>query len=257
MVIHAYIDESIGKNRTFALGCAIAQDSVWKRMSQDWKRCLRRKNGHLTRQGRPRISRYHATDCESRFGEFKGWDISEKNAFVAELISIVNRHHIHIVGFTVHLEELAEFYPQIEKEYLEMAAYGVLATLLFTEIVEQASQISRQPAIKVVYEHGDVTQHMQYAYDSMKASKAFAELFDGIEKANWKMISLQVADLIAFETMKDRDNQKGPVIRDRRLSLETILGGKLAGAKGFHFGRDGLQRLASERHKLKAVPKFR
>ena len=250
MIIHAYIDESIGKNRTFALGCVIAKDSIWKRINHDWKRCLLRKNRQLTRQGRPPVSRYHATDCESRFGEFKGWDVSEKNAFVAELISIVNRHHIHIVGFTVYLEELAEFDPQIEKEYVEKTAYGALATLLFPEIVEQASQISRQPSIKIMYEHGEVAQHMQYAYDSMKSNKPFGELFDSIEKDNWKVIPLQVADLIAFETMKDRDNQKGPPIRDRRLSLKAILSGKLAGAKGFHFGRDGLQRLALERYKV-------
>lgn len=250
MVIHAYIDESIGKNRTFALGCVIANDSVWQHTNQAWKRCLRRKNRQLTRQGRPRVSRYHAADCESRFGEFKGWDVSEKNAFVAELISIVNRHHIHIVGFTVYLEDLAEFYPQIEKENVEKVAYGVLATLLFSEIVEQASQISRQPAIKIVYEHGEVAQNMGYAYNSMKSQKSFGELFDSIEKNNWKVIPLQIADLIAFETMKDRDNLKGPVTRNRRLSLQAILSGKLAGAKGFHFGRDGLQRLASERYKF-------
>jgi len=191
LVIRVYIDESIGKNRTFALGCVIANDSMWKRINHDWKRCLQRKNRQLTRQGRRRVSRYHASDCESRFGEFKDWDVSEKNAFVAELISIVNRHHIHIVGFTVYLEELAEFYPQIEKEYAEKAAYGALATLLFPEIVEQASQISRQPAIKIVYEHGEVAQHMQYAYDSMKSNKPFGELFDSIEKNNWKVIPLQ------------------------------------------------------------------
>jgi hypothetical protein len=250
VLIQAYIDESIGKNRTFALGCAIAKDSTWARINHDWKRCLQRKNSQLTRQSRPRFSRYHATYCESRLGEFEGWDVPEKNAFVAELISIVNRHHVHIVGFTLYLEDLAEFYPQFEKE-IEKAAYGALATLLFPEIVEQASQISRQPAIKLVYEHGDVTQNMQYAYDSMKLNKPFAELFVSVEKDNWKAIPLQIADLIAFETMKDRDNQKGAVIRDRRRSLDAILGGKLTGAKGFHFGRDGLQRLVSERKVLK------
>lgn len=249
MLIQAYIDESIGTNRTFALGCVIAKDSTWERINHDWKRCLQRKNRQLMRQSRPRFSCYHATDCESRLREFKGWDVPEKNEFVAELISIVNRHHVHIVGFTVYLDDLAEFYPQIENE-VEKAAYGALATLLFPEIVEQASQISRQPAIKIVYEHGDVTQNMQYAYASMKANKPFAELFQSVEKDNWKVIPLQIADLIAFETMKDRDNQKGAVIRDRRRSLNAILGGKLTGAKGFHFGREGLQRLALARKKF-------
>jgi hypothetical protein len=212
--------------------------------NDDWKRCLQRKNRKLKQQGRPCISRYHAADCESRFGEFKGWDVPEKNAFVAELISIVNRRHIHIIGFTVDLNELLEVLPEIEERYAERAAYGCLAALLFTEIAEQASQISRQPAITVVYEHGEVSQHMQHAYDGMKASKPFADQFDSIEKGSWKVVPLQVADLIAFETMKDRDNQKGDVARNRRLSLQAILEGKLTGAKGFHLGRDGLQRLA-------------
>jgi hypothetical protein len=89
MVIRSYIDESRGPNRTFALGCAIAKGTDWTWIGRDWKRCLERKNRELKLKGRKCISRYHASDCESRLGEFLRWGVPEKNDFVKELISII------------------------------------------------------------------------------------------------------------------------------------------------------------------------
>lgn len=195
MVIRSYIDESRGPNQTFALGCAIAKGTEWTWIRRDWKRCLDRKNRELKLQGRKRISRYHASDCESRVGEFLQWDVPEKNNFVKELISIISKHHIHIVGFRLDLTDLLELFPQIDANYAEKAAYGVLAWLLFPEVVKEAYHFDSQPVVKLVYEHGDVAQHMPLAYDRMEASRPFGSVFDSIEKGSWKVLPLQVADL--------------------------------------------------------------
>jgi len=64
VVVRAYIDESVGKYKTFALGCVIAKGTEWTWISRDWKKCLERKNRELRRAGRKCISRYHATDCQ-------------------------------------------------------------------------------------------------------------------------------------------------------------------------------------------------
>ena len=244
MVIRCYMDESRGPNRTFALGAAVALGTEWTWISSQWKKCLERKNKQLKHEGRKCISRYHASDCESRLGEFLGWDVPEKNAFVKELISIVRAHHVHLVGFSVDLNDLAEMYPQIHADYLEKASYAILAWLMFSEIVKDARHLHRLPAIKVVYEHGDVSQHMVLVYDRMKVSRPYGNLFDSIEKDTWKVLPLQVADLIAFEAMKDRDNELGETKRARRLSLSALMSSKCSGSRGLHLNRRGLQILA-------------
>lgn len=243
MVVGCYIDESRGPNRTFALGAAVAKGVDWTWIKRDWKRCLERKNTQLRQEGRPCISSYHASDCESRFEEFRGWERAEKDRFITELISIVRAHHIHLVGFSVDLDELAAVFPQIHPDYLERAAYGMLAWLTFPEVVKDAKHLHKSPEISVVYDQGHVTQHMMLAYGRMISSRPFGPMFKSIEKASRELLPLQVADLIAFEAMKDRDNEKGEKRRARRLSLSALLTGKCNEARGLHLNRRGLEML--------------
>jgi hypothetical protein len=115
LVVRAYIDESVGKYKTFALGCVIAKGTEWTWINRDWKKCLERKNRELRRAGRKCISRYHATDCQNSYDEFQGWSADEKKPFVAELLGILNKYHIHILGATLDKAELSEVYPEIRK----------------------------------------------------------------------------------------------------------------------------------------------
>ena len=38
VVVRAYIDESLGKYKTFALGCVIAKGTEWTWINRDWKK---------------------------------------------------------------------------------------------------------------------------------------------------------------------------------------------------------------------------
>ena len=141
MLVRSYIDESSGPNRTFALGCAIAKGTEWTWINRDWKKCLERKNRELKGEGRKCISRYHASDCDSRRGDFLGWNVPEKTRFVTELIGILTRYHMHFIGFTLDLTELRELFPQIDQRFAAKAAYGALAWLIFPEIANDARHL--------------------------------------------------------------------------------------------------------------------
>ena len=106
-------------------------------------------------------------------------------------------------------------------------------------------RLDTHPAVKIVYEHGKVSQHMIQTFDRWRASHLIdAEIFDSIEKDTWKVLPLQAADLIAFEAMKDRDNQKDPIRRDRRFPLKELMGDKRhGGGGGLHLGKEGLEQL--------------
>jgi hypothetical protein len=53
-----------------------------------WKRVLERKNRQLTAEGRPTISRFHATYWSTQPEEFKGWSDDEKFEFFDNLLAI-------------------------------------------------------------------------------------------------------------------------------------------------------------------------
>jgi hypothetical protein len=245
MIVRAYIDESMGKFQTISLGCAIAKGTEWTWVRHDWKRCIDRKNRELRRAKRNIISRYHATYCENMYGEFKGWRKDEKEAFLAELLSIINKHHIHILGATLDKAELLQVFPEIKEERADKESYAALAWLLFPEILREAKKLDSHPTVKIVYEQGAVSQHMPNTYARWTAANfREADVFDSIEQGTWKVLPLQVADLIAFEAMKDRDNLKHPLKLTRRFPLKRLMGDdRHGGGRGIHFGKEGLERL--------------
>ena len=84
-----YIDESYDqKQKLFTLSCISGKGSAFLEMGRMWKLRLHAKNKQLAREGRKQISRYHATDCNARYGEFHGWEKEERNEFVLKLFEI-------------------------------------------------------------------------------------------------------------------------------------------------------------------------
>ena len=78
VVLRGFIDESIdGKEvipRVFNVSCLVANNSAWPYIEWDWVEVLDEKNKELEKQGRKRITRFHASDFSNSLGEFKGWD---------------------------------------------------------------------------------------------------------------------------------------------------------------------------------------
>jgi hypothetical protein len=173
VVIRAYIDESYAEPRTFALGCAVAKGKDWTWIARDWKRCLERVNRRLKAEGRAPISRYHASKLNSQQGEFAGWSKAEECEFTRELISILGKHHIHIIGYTVDLRELSALLPEFKDP--KSAACAVVARLLWVEVAEQARHLDRNPVVTVVYERGPFDGDILKAYNAMKNDEGSSE----------------------------------------------------------------------------------
>ncbi|MGO8774128.1 MAG: hypothetical protein ACLQHT_07685, partial [Terracidiphilus sp.] len=74
-------------------------------IESEWKNVLRQKNEELKKAGRQQISRFHAADCSSRLGEFKGWSVEEQIAFVKRLLVIFHKHMTSVVAYTVPIND--------------------------------------------------------------------------------------------------------------------------------------------------------
>jgi hypothetical protein len=244
MVIRAYIDESYNEPRTFALGCVLARGMDWFDLAKQWQRVLDRKNRDLARAGRPILSRYHSSDCNNMKGEYDGWTPTERDQFLDDLISVLNASKARITGNTVNLQDIENNFPVGRKQSNQnkQGACAVLSALLWKGSAEQAGHLCRDPEISVVYERGPFNGIINASYEALLDSE-FPErhLFKRFSLDNSAVAPLQVADLIAYETMKETDrNATG---RPRRFYLTKMLEG--TAGKGVNIPALALQRVAA------------
>lgn len=255
MVIRAYIDESYSEPRTFALGCVLARGMDWFDINKQWNRVLDRKNKELVRAGRPTLSRYHSSDCNNLQGEFKGWTPAERSQFLSELIGVLSKskakHKAHIVGNTVDLRDVGENFPTRESNPRPVA-YGLLSIVLWKEIAEQARRIYPNPEIYVEYERGPFNGIITASFNALHDSE-FPDrlLFRKCAQNVPPFVPLQVADLVAYETMKETDRRETG--RDRRQSFAALLDG--TPGRGTHIPARTLLRLA-EGYWAKKLPEM-
>jgi hypothetical protein len=75
-----FIDESYDPeyDNIFTLSCLLSTGKIWVELSRTWKLMLDSWNRRLKKQGRPKISRYHAADCSNLKKEFKDWSTDEQ-----------------------------------------------------------------------------------------------------------------------------------------------------------------------------------
>jgi hypothetical protein len=77
---------------------------------------LRDKNQSLREQGRQQLSRYHAADCSSRKGEFKGWTVKEQVEFAKRLIAIFKKHFVNVIAYSMPLDEFVRVFPECKDD---------------------------------------------------------------------------------------------------------------------------------------------
>jgi hypothetical protein len=135
MALWGYIDESYatGGNGLFTLACIFTEGSTWSWFELAWQNCLDKKNAELSKQGRKQLSRYHASDCSSRVGEFKGWSTDEQIDFTQSLMRVFLDLPVNTIAYTVDLKELTLEIPDPDPDAMGFA-YGLLLNYLMLEM---------------------------------------------------------------------------------------------------------------------------
>jgi hypothetical protein len=223
VVLQGYIDESYDKDqKIFALSCLIAPVKAWTEMERIWKLHLRAKNKQLEKAGRPTIRRYHASDCNGRRGDFKGWTREERNEFVLGLLGIFKRLPLNTVAYDIDLDTLCDTFPDYSADRLELA-YSLLIGFLMNTIGAEYQGMVQGTPVKITLFH-DRTANGKYDPAILRAFNRemndpgfpYASYFTSIKPLAWTdCIVLQPADLIAFEIFRDAEN-KAKVRKSRK-----------------------------------------
>ena len=221
MIFKGYIDESYdGNQKLFALSCLVALGKPFSEMERMWKLHLNAKNKQLAKQGRPLITRYHASDCSNKRGEYEGWSDEERDAFVLGLFGIFKRTDVHTVGIDVDLDNLCEVFPEFAGDRLELA-YSVMLDFVMYTVAEDFYKLNpARDDWKITLFHDRTQKHdatilRQFRRSILDPGFQFGNFFTSITSLSWRdCLLLQPADLVAYEIFKEAQlKEKGQVSR--------------------------------------------
>src|ERR1700722_1667177 len=121
-MLQGYIDESgTDSTRLVTLACFVGYDEQWTKFERRWLSVINEKNEELRKDDRPEITVFHPTDWSTEKKEFQDWDPEEGKQFGAKLLGIIADTPLYGCGYTLHLDELREAFPEAVDRLYQLA----------------------------------------------------------------------------------------------------------------------------------------
>lgn len=225
MLLTFYADESFNDHRCFCFGGWLANDDVWASIGSRWGARIayeRRKHGKLRR--------YHATDCNGGYKEYKNWSKLQRDQHTKKLLKIITRHKDEMLALCFGLDRQGLRRNLTDNADDLPAAYN-LAVRKMMMMIHKAVQQDGGSEDRVTIIHSDAPGYngiIRDAFDKMMNDPAdgrYRRLFTTITPLKWEdCIQLQPADLIAFEGFKIIDADIGTTTPKLRKSFEALVG---------------------------------
>jgi hypothetical protein len=228
IVYCTYGDESRdpSKKRVYAVAGAFAHQDEWDKLELEWSARL----GGLT---------FHASDCECDKGDFGKFTHTENQTLYRDLVGIIGRHKVNGHGVAINVADYSSCFPYDEEHAPYVWGFG--------DVIQISSELAYlsipSGEVKITF---DNNQELQFSASEMyryllesKRLKTRGNLFGEVAFACRRTVGIQVADLIARETMKHLDNKIGPVYRAVRLSMSALM--KNDKVRFFHLDKSHFQ----------------
>jgi hypothetical protein len=221
-----FMDESFNKEAgVFCLSCVIGHSAQWTVLEDSWKQCIDRFNSKLAALGRPPIRRYHASDCNSMRGDFKGWSQDEQREFTEDLFRILNDSHLHVCSKTADWNKFSDFMSEeLGLRSTDKAIYCLVLIELLKAIGAEMTKINPQEKISLFHDRTNYDGTIQHIFSGCMNAPNFlhATRFVTLASVSWKdCLALQPADMFAFEASKQ--HQRIDLGADPRKSFESCL----------------------------------
>ena len=199
--------------RVFAVAGVLGDEADWQTATEAW-----------TNRTRGRI--FHASDCECDLNDFSESSHAENLRLYADLAKILAGSRLMGFGAAMSLEDYDKFFaPSLRNN-----AYYLCFRTVILYLGRMARRIIPQGIIRFTFDHNLETENNAakvYDFVVNMPGTDFKEYFDDeISFSSRRNPKIQVADLMARETMKHFDNQFGPVYRISRRSFQTLADSK-------------------------------
>jgi hypothetical protein len=209
VILTGYIDESYdGKDAPddFTLCCVMLSADDWKEViSPRWRALFARVNESLGRQGRQKITRYKAAECNGSYGEFEGWTGPEKLALTKQMSEVFDHAHLKLtqLAYSVRLSRICEKIPSVKDP--KSFAYAMLFLLIIKGILDMMDVLSEESRISFIHDRSDYDQVYLCTFNVAlrNADEGQKQKLGTIAPmANENCPPLEIADLIAYENYK-------------------------------------------------------
>jgi hypothetical protein len=193
----AYGDDSSDKKKStvFSVAVVLGSRAQWRHFKPLWEK----RNGSIP---------FHATDCESGWGDYRGIDREARTSLYRDLVGMLADSNLFAFSSAVNVAHFRQMFPT--NETFEMPYY-----ICFADVIANCAALGSImiPAQKIDltfdqnFERDPSTSDL-YAYlGSLKDWSVHGHLGERITFANYRNESgIQVADLLARETMKHMEN---------------------------------------------------
>ena len=207
-----YGDESSDdtKSRVFAVAGVFGSEKDWAEIKRAW---LERAGGVI----------FHASDCETDQGDFAKNSHAENLVLYRDLSQLLAKSNLMGRG---HAMDMAAWH-----KYFAGGAEEIPYLTCFRNVVYECGKLADMcvpgDEVEFTFDGRPETEYnagLLYDYMAkMKEWGASQRLSEKVSFASRKYVGIQVADLLARETMKHLDNIIGPVQRNTRRSMQAIL----------------------------------
>ena len=190
---------------------------LWDAFRREWARALRKEH----------VAIVHMADLENRRGEFEGWTRERSEAFRGTLFDIIHRRTLAPIGSALVNADWERVMPAHIKAGFG-GSYGWCAEDCAYQAVKWAKRTGTLGKFRYIFEKGTIGHGQigrifaEYAADS----RWEALRIGGYSFEEKKLLPLQAADLMAYETYKQMCNQVITWKRPMRRSLALLLAGQ-------------------------------
>lgn len=220
-MIRGYFDESYRDKRVYAIGGYIGRSKDWTVASRLWK----------NRRLQDKIQCFHAADCESGFEEFKHLSKEVRIQLKADLIQIVHGcQNLGGFGSAVIIEDFYKVRDSSERarQVLGTDPYFLCFQMLLSGICIEFEEQQANPYMSIAFvfeEQEEFSGRTKALYDEFKeVNKKCAQRLGTLTyAAKHKFVPLEVADNLAYETMKEILNNRYDPTRPRRIAMQKML----------------------------------
>jgi hypothetical protein len=232
VILRGFIDESYDK-RIFVLSILVAVGTDWRWLSRDWLACIEKKNQQLRAEGRSPITRFHASECNARDKEYKGWSREEQIGFMSQLIKILGRSALHSSGWAVDMEAFDKVFPAAQRPpKLDVPGfvYRMLIKFMMVDLARTFLAANPRVRISLVHDRCDYDGMLADAFRQFLQDSDFkeeAKCYISITPASSMDVPpLQMVDLLSHENFKETKRlhkSKASALPKRRKSFKVLI----------------------------------
>ncbi|HTW95732.1 MAG TPA: hypothetical protein VMD30_13095 [Tepidisphaeraceae bacterium] len=198
VALQGYFDDSGdgGQKKIAAIGGVVGFTDQWTRFDKRWKRVMKEVSGC-----------FHATDCESGQGKFKGWTVRKRNEVMERAVSAIISCGLRCVGIYVNIGEYRGVFSgtNAPEPYSLIFSHAVALAAMFGA---QAPAMGQSSDTYIWHEGGSRDGKINEIFRQFRdlTEWPLSQILQAFAIGRKNFSAVQAADLVARETFKYADN---------------------------------------------------